>query len=355
MIKQCRIIPKFSVPDILNKKRIDYSCIMNLTLKETRRAISFANVYEILADGTEILLDEFNYHMDFMLENYKPIQASVNNIDEVLKNAKDGDMIILSPGVYDQNFTINKPVVLNGNGETTITSKVTVSTGNVCITGCNFKIDSGLKESEKIIEVTGNGPFSFSNNSIIVDNVKIQKAITVNSTDSVNISGNTFIDLNESIYNWIEVGLNGMIASGSKFNNNTFIGKTRHNQFSLFAFDDNAEIEISGNTFDYSGNAVRISNKTSSKVKILINNNSYNETDMSDNYIYAGFLFFQDYSSGSNVMDFTCMDIEIDNLIGPGGKKMLKNIPGTIDQIYYVYDNQDGIITDKNQPNIVLK
>lgn len=357
MTKQYRIIPKFGIPDLLKHERIERPCIMSsLTLKEVRRAISFANVYEILEDGSEILLDEYNYHLDLFSQNHVIVQANSDNVQDIIANAKEGDMIVLDEGVYEQNITLDKPIIINGNGKAIINSKINVTSENVTITGCTFKANNTMAESEKLIEVKSTGSFSLSNNIIYIDNTKIRNGVVINTEGVVNISGNTFEDPNSSVYNWIEVGLNTgkPIANGSKFNSNVFKGISRHNQFSFFTFEDNAEIEISGNLFEYSGNAIRISNTSSANVKLIMDNNTYNATDASDDYIYAGFLFFQDYSSGNNVMDFTNMNIQISNLIGPEGKKMLKNIPGTIDQIYYVYDNQDGIITDKNQPKITL-
>lgn len=61
MLKKCRIIPKVGVPDILKLQRIEYPCVMELNEREIRRAVSFATVYEILTDGTEVLLDEYNF------------------------------------------------------------------------------------------------------------------------------------------------------------------------------------------------------------------------------------------------------------------------------------------------------
>lgn len=61
MLKKCKIIPKTGIPDILKLQRIEYPCEMILNEREIRRAVSFATVYEILEDGSEILLDEYNF------------------------------------------------------------------------------------------------------------------------------------------------------------------------------------------------------------------------------------------------------------------------------------------------------
>lgn len=61
MLKKCRIIPKVGIPDILKLQRIEYPCEIVLNEREIRRAVSFATVYEILEDGSEVLLDEYNF------------------------------------------------------------------------------------------------------------------------------------------------------------------------------------------------------------------------------------------------------------------------------------------------------
>lgn len=357
MSKQYRIIPKVGIPDILKLQRIEYPCILtSLSLKEVRRALSFADVYEILADGSEVLLDEYNYHLDLLAQNHEVLPATAENVQDVIANAKEGDMIILEEGVYDQNLIINKSVIINGNGKATINSKLNITAGDVTITGCTINAPSTLTEKEHLIEVGGTGAFSFSGNTIRVSDTKLRTPILIHTNGVINITGNTFDDPGTLVYNWLETGstINHPIATGSKFNSNTFIGSPTNNVISLYTFEDNAEIEISSNTFDYSGNAVRFSNVTSSKVKIIMNNNEYKEVSTSDDCIYTGFMLFQDYSKEGELMDFTVMNIQLTNLIGPGGKKMLKNVSGTANQIWYVYDNQDGIITDKNQPNITL-
>lgn len=358
MSKQYRIIPKVGIPDILKLQRIEYPCILtSLSLKEVRRALSFADVYEILADGSEVLLDEYNYHLDLLAQNHESVSATVEDIQNVIANAKDGDMIVLEEGVYDQDIIIDKSIIINGNGNAVISSKLNVTAGDVTITGCVIEVPSVLTEKEHVIEVKSTGAFSFSGNTVHIGGSGIRTPILIQTKGSINISGNTFEDPNTLVYNWLEIGgsIDYPIASGSKFNSNTFIGTPTNNIFSLYTFEDNAEIEISGNTFEYCSNAVRISNRTSAKVKIVMDNNEYKATSTADDYIYAGFILFQDYSKEGELMDFTIMDIQINNLIGPGGKKMLNNVLGTADQIWYVYDNQDGLITDKNQPNVTIK
>ena len=61
MVKKCRIVPKFSLPDLIPYKRIEYPCEMELNKAEIIRAMNYADVYEILESGEEILLDPVNF------------------------------------------------------------------------------------------------------------------------------------------------------------------------------------------------------------------------------------------------------------------------------------------------------
>jgi len=74
--KKVRIIPKFDigVPDIL-PDRIHEEIVLELNRKEVIRALNYADVYEVLEDNSEILLDKENFNDD--------------NSDEALGSATD--------------------------------------------------------------------------------------------------------------------------------------------------------------------------------------------------------------------------------------------------------------------------
>lgn len=65
--KRCRLVPKgsYGIPDLMSIGRIHEPIILDLNQREVRRAMSYAEVFEILEDGTEILIDEQNFD-----ENY---------------------------------------------------------------------------------------------------------------------------------------------------------------------------------------------------------------------------------------------------------------------------------------------
>lgn len=82
-IKTCKIVPKFSLPDLLKLRRVEYPCIMELNEKEIIRAMNYAHVYEVLEDGTEISLnvDNFNKNNNILPtpSPEDPDQPSVQN------------------------------------------------------------------------------------------------------------------------------------------------------------------------------------------------------------------------------------------------------------------------------------
>ena len=63
--KTVRIVPRYDmgVPD-LERESIHEEVTMELNLKEIIRAMNYADVYEILEDGSEVLLDTENFNDD---------------------------------------------------------------------------------------------------------------------------------------------------------------------------------------------------------------------------------------------------------------------------------------------------
>lgn len=87
--KRCRLIPKssYGIPDLLPLGRIHEPVIIDLNQKEVRRCMSYAEVYEILEDNTEILIDEKNFD-----ENYD--RELTDNSEYVEPEAEDDNPII---------------------------------------------------------------------------------------------------------------------------------------------------------------------------------------------------------------------------------------------------------------------
>lgn len=79
MIKKCKIIPRFNtIPDLDKYKHIEYPCMMFLNTAEIIRVLHYADLYEILPDNTEVLLnpmnfDKDNYHDDDQYDEYPEV------------------------------------------------------------------------------------------------------------------------------------------------------------------------------------------------------------------------------------------------------------------------------------------
>lgn len=288
------------------------------------------------------------------------IKANPNNLKDIIANSSYGEVIELQPGVYntDDNFIIDKSVIIKGINNTALfNGSIEVIAPDVVIMDCAFISTESFPagSGSNIIKAYTDGSFTFIRNIINYTGNNCRTGLMINAKKPVIINNNVFFNNNTKMYNWIEVGLDKdhPIANGSKFNDNQFYGKIAHNHISLYTFENNSDIQMNRNIYEYSCNGIRLSNTTSATVNITIDKNKYVYTDESDNYTYAGLLLLQDYSPEGEIMDFSKMNILISDLIGPNEEKMLVNKPNTIEQIYYVYDDQDGITT-RNNPNIKI-
>ena len=130
----------------------------------------------------------------------------------------------------------------------------------------------------------------------------------------------------DNIYNTIQFGPGKAVGSGTIISNNTFKGKTgTHNHINIYTVADGAKITIERNTFEYSGNAIRLSNTTGVSAEFTISNNTYATTDENkyvDSYneecACAGFIVMQMSKEGSD--EFSKYTITAIDNKGPNGK-----------------------------------
>ena len=140
-------------------------------------------------------------------------------------------------------------------------------------------------------------------------------------------------------YNPIEFGISGDYspASGTIVSNNVFNGQFYNNGISFYNLVENGVYTISGNTFEFAGNGLRLSNPKNVYATFNVENNTYNGT-LSGNY--EGFLIFQDYGAATAHQNLTALTVNITNLVGPNGVVMIDN--STNGQVYYVYSDNGG-------------
>lgn len=86
MVKKCKIVPKFGVPDLVRFKRVEFPCIMELNEAEMIRAMNYADLYEQLEDGSEVLLDpkNFNSNISTVSPGMTPDVIPVIGLDNVV-------------------------------------------------------------------------------------------------------------------------------------------------------------------------------------------------------------------------------------------------------------------------------
>lgn len=292
--------------------------------------------------------------LDFEFISDKYSDASPMTLNQVIKESAPYSIIRLSAGEYKDDIVIDKPITLVGKiGSTYISGRV-LATADVTMKSIIFTLNKSY-EDNKAINIKCNGIVNIEGCTFIAS-VYCRNPIFINAS-KIAISRNSFISMNEdAVYNWIEIGLDqNYPIKESNIHRNTFTGQIKHNHISMYTFEELSMNYIRQNRFEYSCNAIRISNTTSSAFSLFISENNYQNTDDTNSYEYAGLFFLQDYSKEGEKMDFNKVIIHIFDNIGPDGYIIKENIPNTINQLYYVYDDQDGIITSKNQPTIIIR
>lgn len=269
-------------------------------------------------------------------------ETQCETLQAAVDAAKEGETITLLNDVNTE-VTINKTITLEGNGEA-ISGKVNITAPNVVINNVVLNY-VGTTDTGSAFTVTTEGNFTLTNSTI---EPTVRTALSLKVGGKAVVTGNTINAQEQKIYNGIEFGISEepSVASGTTVSNNTFQGRFKNNCISFYNLQAGAVIEINDNTFGYIGNALRISNPKNVNATFNIARNRYTDTINGE---YAGYLICQDYSLGSEIQDFTKITVNFTDLM-MGNQLMLSNGTGK-NQIYYVYDDQEGIITT-NQPKV---
>lgn len=270
--------------------------------------------------------------------------------DSLTSSSSGGSSSTPATNTWSENktgdFTINDDnAVIDGNNNTYTNGTITVTAANVTIKNLTFG------DTAKLVVNTA-GKFTltgctFTPSTTYTTNpaAGIRTAVNLNVGEAV-ITNNTFNGVTGGYYNAIEfgIGANQNNLSHATITGNTFNSAIKNNYFNFYNMTANAVIDITGNRFllaNKGSNAIRISNfRNVSGVAFNVNNNKYTYANDSDESQYEGFILLQDYSpEGDTVQDFSGITINITNLTSPSNAK----------QLFYVYDDQDGIIA-RNQP-----
>ena len=293
--------------------------------------MAFADGEGTLAAGEEIK----TYVAQVGETQYETLQAAI-------EAAKEGETITLLNDVNTE-VNIDKTITLEGNGKS-ISGKVNITAPNVVINNVVLNY-VGTTDTGSAFTVTTEGNFTLTNSTI---EPTVRTALSLKVGGKAVVTGNTINAQKQKIYNGIEFGISEepSVASGTTVSNNTFQGRFKNNCISFYNLQADAVIEINDNTFGYIGNALRISNPKNVNATFNIARNRYTDTINGE---YAGYLICQDYSKDLEIQDFTKIIVNFTDLM-MGNQLMLSNGTGK-NQIYYVYDDQEGIITT-NQPKV---
>lgn len=162
-------------------------------------------------------------------------------------------------------------------------------------------------------------------------------------------------------YNCFEIGLSGTVEPPKKVDiiNCDFSGVLTNNAISVFATQDNAEINIKGCHFASTSNMLRISNRTNAKnVTINIEDCVIDKWDADP--MYGGFLIMQDYTSKNmdqfneaNPFGKDKLTINVKNMIHAGKRIKVDHIEAYVNcnnsnQIAYIYIG--GVPADYRYP-----
>lgn len=265
-----------------------------------------------------------------------------STVEEAIE-AAEGKPIYLTDDVVIENITFDKNTTLISDGGATINNKITIEKdANVKLEGLNI-VNTDTSNTKRLID-SKSGNVTLKNCNISTGS-ELYNVAHFEACDNIEISGCTFSSATSTdIYNIMEFCLDYKKNNIKELKiENCKFGISRNNTISLHSFVDNAKVTITGNEFECSNNAIRVSNYTAAKnVKIYTNNNKYNDTV---NNQYSGFIFFQKMNaSGSDI--FKDMNVYLINLYGPEGKQMKTNGTGR-EQVWYTY------LTD-DEPNVIF-
>ena len=293
------------------------------------------------------LVETFQQAAD-ILKNISVAVSTPEDFTTKLASIKEGDIVELSTGDYTEAINIDKPCIIKGNPGSNVSGLITITAPNVILDGLD------LTMNDKILSIQNDGDVTLVGCTFKSGSTDVRTPINIGSGGQVVIENCVFDDTNGKIYNTIEFDITGNkpLKDNTIIRNCKFLGKSKNNTISIYTFEDNANILIENCYFEYAVNGIRISNPLNNSATINIKNCKYDHTTKNK---YAGLLMFEDYSKEDKVQDFTKIKVNINNLIGPNDKVMKSNVIGGLDdQVYYVYDDQDGIITDHNQPIVTF-
>lgn len=269
-------------------------------------------------------------------------------LENSVSSLKKTDIEVISPqSGQPVQVTQSKDAIISGSIDTTSDIKAkSVSFNNASLTNnARLKVSTiGSGDVDiKSMNVTGNFPKSDGNAVISIDD---SGYVTIKDTV-----------INASLYNCIEIGLNGTeLPSGVLIENCRFEGTFSNNAILIFGTKDNAVININNCYFENVSNCIRLSNKTNSKCTVNISNCKCGHWDTDP--LWSGMLICQDYTSKSveecksnDLFSKGKITINVSNFTKPDGSKLkpntdLSTICGTVNsnQVFYLWNELEDTV-----------
>lgn len=287
-----------------------------------------------------------------LLENIAVVESTPENIADQIAAVKEGDVVVLTAGDYSTPITVDKACIIKGQEDAVVTAPITITAENVVLDSVVMNMTEN-----KMIVVDNDADVSLVGCKFTSESADVRTGLNIKSGGQVVIEDCTFDDPDGVIYNWIEFGIDGKkpVKDNTIIRNCNFIGSAKHNAINFYDIEEGANILIENCNFDLvaDSNAIRISNNLSSNAVFTIKDCTYTNGSPVESE-YNGFILFQDYFKNGAVQDFTKLTVKLVNLVGPNGVVKGNPVGDLVNQVYYVYKDEEGIITDHNQPNVVF-
>lgn len=314
-------------------KVTDALLLVENTDRSSQEAIDLART--TLNDAIEALV----------LKDDAPVIPVGKTLAELIAEVEDGGIIELEEEFYDINpVVIDKSVHIKGaadvvfSGAISISEPVNVVIENVTLTG-NAMINTDRATS---IRLSGCTIKDLTPDVTIPDKevCAIYNEYRCSAETVVQIENCEFGRNVRPVYNTIN--LYSKLKDGSYFKNNHFTADScTHNHINIYDIEENATIEISGNEWEMSKNAIRLGPAGNPVYTMNIFENIYNNTDI-ENPDYAGLLILQpldtDTTGWSNATIILNDTIHTDEL-----------------QLFYLYAGEnDTKFHENSMPTIIV-
>ena len=232
------------------------------------------------------------------------LDANYTRIQDAINNANSEDIILVNPGIYNENLNINKPLTIISNSkipnETTVRAIENnhvfhVTSNNVIIIGFEITGTHGPAKAgiylDEVEECTiANNILSNNENGIGLvsssNNILIDNTIRSSTFDGILLERSNNNEIrNNSIYFNIWDGISLEASNNNRFSNNTI----NSNHLDGISFINSNNNKINNNTISSNGNngvSLDISNNNTLNDNFLLNNSEGIKADYTENHIY---------------------------------------------------------------------